>query len=80
MISAKIPPMVEHDTKEARTGKAVIRGVLVGLPLGIVGMTLAVWMITGLDAFDSFATAIIPGVLLGAFGGGFVGVTLSMEE
>lgn len=72
--------MEEHDTTSGRTGKAITRGVVIGLPVGIVGLTLAVWLITDLDVFDSFATAIMPGVLLGAFGGGFVGMTMSMEE
>jgi ABC-type Mn2+/Zn2+ transport system permease subunit len=61
-------------------GRAILRGVVIGLPFGIVGMTVAVRLITGLDMFDSFATAIIPGVFLGAFAGGFVGLTKTMVE
>ncbi|HLF42366.1 MAG TPA: hypothetical protein VJA46_02420 [Acidimicrobiia bacterium] len=71
--------MAEHEPT-GQTGKNITRGVAIGLPVGIVGLTLAVRLITGLDIYDSFATAIMPGVLLGAFGGGFVGMTVSMGE
>ncbi|MEX1126146.1 MAG: hypothetical protein WEE53_10840 [Acidimicrobiia bacterium] len=72
--------MAEHETSSRPIGKAITRGVVIGLPVGIVGLTLAVWLITDLDVFDSFATAIMPGVLLGAFAGGFTGMATSMEE
>ena len=72
--------MEEHDTSSERTGKAIARGAIIGVPVGIVGLTIAVRLITGLDLFECFATAIMPGVLLGAFGGGFVGMTMSMGE
>ncbi|MEX1135178.1 MAG: hypothetical protein WED83_10075 [Acidimicrobiia bacterium] len=72
--------MTEHESTPGRAGKAITRGVALGLPVGIVGLTFAVWLITDLDLFDSFATAVMPGVLLGAFAGGFVGMTMSMGE
>jgi len=72
--------MAEHESTPGKAGKAITRGVAIGLPVGIVGLTLAVWLITDLDIYDSFATAIMPGVLLGAFSGGFVGMTASMGE
>ncbi len=61
-------------------GEAIIKGVLIGLPTVTVGLTATVWLITDLDVFDSFATAILPGVLLGAFGGGFTGMAATMPE
>ena len=67
-------------TPAARMGKAIMRGIGIGLPVTIVAMTLAVWLITDLDLADSFSTAILPGVLLGAFGGGFAGMAMTMEE
>jgi hypothetical protein len=71
----------DHEgTPAARMGKAIVRGVAVGFPAAIVGLTLAVWLITDLDLFDSFATALLPGVLLGGFGGGFAGMAMTMEE
>lgn len=60
-------------------GKAILRGVLIGLPVGIVGLTLTVLLITNNSLADSFATAILPGVLLGVFGGGFAGMAITME-
>lgn len=60
-------------------GKAIVRGVMIGLPVGIIGLTLAVLAITPNDIFESFATALLPGILLGVFGGGFAGMALTME-
>lgn len=76
------PPMThseESQESDSRMGKAVIRGVSIGLPLAIVALTLVVWLITDLDLGDSFATALLPGVLLGAFAGGFAGVAMTMD-
>lgn len=73
--------MSEADTAAAaRMGKAIMRGIGIGLPVVIVGLTIAVWLITDLDLAHSFATAILPGVLLGVFGGGFAGMAMTMEE
>jgi hypothetical protein len=71
--------MEEHESS-GNAAKSIARAVAIGLPVGIVGLTLAVWLITDLDIYDSFATAVMPGVLLGAFSGGFVGMTASMGE
>ncbi len=60
-------------------GTAILRGALIGLPVVLVGLTLVVWAITDNDIADSFATAILPGVLLGVFGGGFAGMTAAMD-
>jgi hypothetical protein len=65
--------------RDARMGKAVARGVLVGFPVALIGLTIAVWLITDLDLVDSFATALLPGILLGGFAGGFVGVATTMD-
>ncbi len=67
-------------TPAARMGKAIVRGVVIGLPTGIFGLTLGVWLIADVDFAVAFATAILPGVLLGVFGGGFAGMALTMEE
>jgi hypothetical protein len=69
----------EDDTRDSRMGKAVLKGIGLGLPTAIVFLTLAVWLITDLDLGDSFATALLPGVLLGGFAGGFVGVARTMD-
>ncbi len=69
----------EEETHAARMGKAILRGITIGFPLSLVVLTLAVWVITDLDLADSFATAVLPGVLLGGFGGGFAGVAATMD-
>lgn len=65
-------------TRDVRMGRAILKGVAVGFPTAVVLLTLAVFLITDLDLGDSFATALLPGVLLGGFGGGFVGVAATM--
>lgn len=70
----------EEGNQRDPTGLAIVRGVLVGLPVSLVGLTLAVWLITDLDIVNSLVTALLPGVLLGAFGGGFAGMAMTMSE
>ncbi len=67
---------IAHD---ARMGKAIVRGVAIGFPAAIAFLTVAVWLITDQSFVDSFVTALLPGVLLGGFGGGFVGVASTMD-
>lgn len=76
--------MAEHSeeldsSRDARMGKAIIKGIAVGFPAAVVVLTVAIFLITDLDLADSFATALLPGVLLGGFGGGFVGVAATMD-
>ena len=53
---------------------AVAKGAMLGLPLMIVFMCAAVWFITDESVGTAIATGLLPGVLLGVFGGGFVGM------
>lgn len=66
------------DNQDLKMAKAVRGGVTVGLPVAIVGLTVIVRLITGQDFPDSFATAALPGTLLGVFFGGFVGMVKTM--
>lgn len=73
--------MSESDAaRDSEMGKAIMRGVLLGLPIAIVGLTVGIWLITGQDLITSAMTAILPGVLLGVFGGGFAGMAATMRE
>lgn len=63
----------------ARMARAIARGVGIGFPVCLVGLTIAIWLITDLDIVDSFATALLPGILLGGFAGGFAGVASTMD-
>lgn len=67
-------------TPAARMGKAIVRGAVIGLPAALIGITLAVWLITDLSFRESVTTAILPGILLGVFGGGFAGMAATMDE
>ena len=67
-------------TPAARMGRAIAKGAAIGFPVCIVGITLAVFLITDLDLAESFATAILPGILLGGFGGGFAGMAATMDS
>jgi hypothetical protein len=67
---------IEHD---AKLGRAIVRGVLIGLPVVLISLTLGIWLITDNDLGDSIATALLPGILLGVFGGGFAGMASAMD-
>lgn len=60
-------------------GKAIIKGVTVGFPVCLLGLTVAIWLITDLSIGESFFTAVLPGILLGGFAGGFAGLAMTMD-
>ena len=75
-------PDVDHDGTNIDLvfGKAVIKGALIGLPSMVVFITLAVWWVTGQSLETSVATGLLPGVLFGVFGGGFIGMLGAMDH
>ena len=80
MMTAMSEQTAENEiTPDARMGKAIARGAMIGVPTAIVFLTISVWLITDLDLGASFITALLPGVLLGGFAGGFTGLTLTMD-
>ncbi len=68
----------QHEDEDLRMAKAVGKGVIVGLPIALVGLTFIVQWMTGQDLPDSIATSLLPGTLLGVFFGGFVGMVRNM--
>ena len=73
--------MAEHPSTDTDPmGPAIIRGIIIGVPVTLVGLTIGIWLITDQDIFVSIATALLPGILLGAFGGGFAGMAMTMRE
>ena len=73
--------MAEHESTDTDPmGPAIIRGIIIGVPVTLVGLTIGIWLITPLDIFESALTALLPGILLGAFGGGFAGMAMTMRE
>ena len=70
-----------HDaSSDLAFGMAIMKGSIVGLPLMIVFMTVAVWLMTDQSWQTSIATALLPGVLFGVFGGGFLGMIRAMDH
>jgi hypothetical protein len=70
----------QEGTERDPMGPAIIRGILIGIPVVLVGLSIGIWLITDLDIFESLTTALLPGILLGAFGGGFAGMAATMKE
>lgn len=76
--------MAEHSdeaeaARDARVGKAILRGVAFGFPVCLVFLTVAIWLITDMSIAESFFTAFLPGILLGGFAGGFAGIAMTMD-
>ncbi|HET9260099.1 MAG TPA: hypothetical protein VFP42_08230 [Acidimicrobiia bacterium] len=63
----------------ARMGKAILKGVAIGFPVCMIGLTGAIWLITDLSIVEAFFTAFLPGILLGGFAGGFAGIATTMD-
>lgn len=60
-------------------GHAIMRGMMIGVPVVLVLLTIGIWLMTDNDLGDSLATALLPGTLLGTFGGGFAGMATTMD-
>ena len=70
-----------HDAgSDLAFGTAIMKGSVVGLPLMIVFITVAVWMVTGQSWQTSLIIALLPGVLFGVFGGGFLGMLRATDH
>jgi preprotein translocase subunit SecF len=67
-------------TQAARMGKSIVRGIMIGLPVTLIGLTIAIYLMTDNTWSVSAMTALLPGILLGTFGGGFAGMATTMEE
>ncbi|MBW3667228.1 MAG: hypothetical protein KY394_06505 [Actinobacteria bacterium] len=68
-----------EDERSSRMGRAITRGIIVAMPVCVIGLTLAIWVLTDQGLMDSFVTAILPGTALGGFAGGFAGLAASMD-
>ncbi len=67
-----------EENTDLAVGMAVAKGALAGIPIMLVFISAAVWLITDQSAAVSIVTAMLPGVLFGAFGGGFLGILRAM--
>jgi len=73
--------VAEHESTDTDPmGPAIIRGIIIGVPLTLAALTVGIWLITPLDIAEAALTALLPGILLGAFGGGFAGMAMTMRE
>lgn len=54
--------------------KGLVVGVLVGIPLAIVAITIGLWIFGDMDLVTSIETGIWPAILVGVFFGGFAGM------
>lgn len=66
-------------TPAARMGKAIIRWGGISIPLAIVFLTVVVYFLGNVPWNEAFTTALLPGILLGGFGGGFAGMAMTMD-
>mgnify|MGYP006172204417 CR=1 FL=1 len=51
--------MAEHENEPDATGPAIVRGIMIGVPVTLIGLTFAVWLITDLDRFPDNHSATI---------------------
>ena len=62
----------------ARMGKSLVKGILIGLPISYVGLVAALLLMTERDFVRSIETAVLPGLLIGVFFGGFFGMAIML--
>jgi hypothetical protein len=64
---------------EARMLRAVVRDITVALPLALLAVFGAIVIFTDKSIGDAAVTAVLPGVLIGVFFGGFSGTARTMN-
>jgi hypothetical protein len=61
-----------------RMGRSLVKGILIGLPLAYVGLVAGLLLMTERDLAKSIETAVLPGLLIGVFFGGFFGMAIML--
>ena len=64
---------------ESRMIKAIVRDVTVALPLALIFVFGALMLFTDASVSDAIASALLPGLLIGVFFGGFSGTARTMD-
>ena len=66
----------DHDqaSAEVRVGRSVAVWIGIATPVALVFVTLALWLVLDVTFDKAFAIGAWPAVLVGVFGGGFVGI------
>ena len=67
------------DIDEARLGKVLVRSIVATTPIAIVLITATMLLATDQSFWASFGSAILPAILVGVFGGGFIGMIIAGE-
>lgn len=65
---------------DSTMGAVVVKSILLGLPVGLLLMIGVFWLLTDLDLPDAVGAGLLPGILFGAFAGGFAGVAMAMAK
>jgi len=71
------PTAAEYDTQEpheVRVGRSVAVWIGIATPVALVAVTLVLWLVLDVTLGKAFAIGAWPAVLVGVFGGGFVGI------
>lgn len=69
----------EGEDQGRRMAHAVVEGIVKALPISYILLTAAIFFLTDRSFVVAAATAALPGILIGVFFGGFVGVTRTMD-
>jgi hypothetical protein len=65
----------EHEeTDEIRVGRSVAVWIGMATPAALVLVTLVLWLVLDVTLGKAFAIGAWPAVLVGVFGGGFIGI------
>ncbi|MDH3262068.1 MAG: hypothetical protein OEM81_14925 [Acidimicrobiia bacterium] len=63
-----------RDIDHVKFGRSVARGAALGIPIALIVITLAVWLLLDVGIGEALLISAWPALLTGGFGGGFVGV------
>lgn len=69
----------DEATRDARMGKAIVRGIVVATPIAFIGLTISISLIGDVSLARGAAAAFLPGLLMGGFFGGFYGLVRNMD-
>ena len=67
------------DIDEARLGKVLVRSIVATPPVAVVVITATLVFATDRSFWTAFGSAILPAILVGVFGGGFIGMIIAGE-
>ena len=71
----------EQDTNEDLVfARTIGKSMIIALPLAFIVISLGVWAATGQSLGRSIVAASMPSVLMGVFGGGFVGTVSALAK